>query len=102
MNGKQYLNILVGDLTAPEKTFLHRCTFVQNSLNASFVCKAIDNCLRDLDVKREKVLQSQSLLGGGRGYTLLYGIQRIPLLLSTPLNHLKIMDVLFNERRKLS
>ena len=37
INGKEFLNILVGDLTAPEKMLLFNCTTLSQSVNSNIV-----------------------------------------------------------------
>ena len=49
---KKYLNILVGDINMPEKTYLLDCSVVE-TVNQNIMCTKIDECLQNLDIPRE-------------------------------------------------
>ena len=49
---KKYLNVLVGDINVPEKTYLLDCSVVE-TVNQNVMCAKIDDCLRNLDIPRE-------------------------------------------------
>ena len=49
---KKYLNVLVGDINVPEKTYLLDCSVVK-PVNQNIRCAKIDVCLRNLDIPRE-------------------------------------------------
>ena len=49
---KKYLNVLVGDINVPEKTYLLDCSVV-GTVNQNVMCAKIDDCLRNLDIPRE-------------------------------------------------
>ena len=53
INGKQFLNILVGRLTAPEKTLLFNCKTLSQSVDSNIVTREIDNAVHSLGVARE-------------------------------------------------
>ena len=52
-NGKEFLNILVGKFTAPEKTLLFHCKTLSQSVNSNIVTREIDNAVHSLGVVRE-------------------------------------------------
>lgn len=49
---KQYLNILVGKIARPEKTYLVECKPLCSSPNKDIICQAVDDISRQLNVKR--------------------------------------------------
>ena len=49
---KKYLNVLVGDINVPEKTYLLDCSVVE-TVNQNVMCTKIDDCLWNLDIPRE-------------------------------------------------
>ena len=53
INGKEFLNILVGNLTAPEKMLLFNCTTLSQSVNSNIVTREIDDPVHPLGVARE-------------------------------------------------
>ena len=53
INGKQLLNILVGKLTAPEKTLLFNCKTLSQSVDRDIVTREIDDAIHSLGVARE-------------------------------------------------
>ena len=53
INGKQLLNILVGKLTAPEKTLLFNCKTLSQSVHSNIVTREIDDAVYSLGVVRE-------------------------------------------------
>ena len=50
INGKEFLNILVGKLTAPEKTLLFKCNPLSQSVNSNIVTREIDDAVHSLGV----------------------------------------------------
>ena len=50
INGKEFLNILVGKLTAPEKTLLFNCKTHSQSVNNNIVTRQIDDAVHFLGV----------------------------------------------------
>ena len=53
INDKQFLNILVGKLTAPEKTLLFNCKTLSQSVDSNIVTREIDDAVYSLGVARE-------------------------------------------------
>ena len=53
INGKEFLNILVGKLTASEKTLLFNCKTLSQSVNCNIVTREIDDAVHSLAVARE-------------------------------------------------
>ena len=53
INKKEFLNILVGKLTAPEKTLLFNCKTLSQSVNSNIVTREIDDLVHSLGVARE-------------------------------------------------
>jgi len=52
ISGNKYLNIFVGLLDEPDKTYLIACKVLPKSPTARSICQEIDDCLRFLDVTR--------------------------------------------------
>ena len=52
ISGIKYLNVLVGLLDEPDKTYLIACKVLPKSPTAQSICQEIDDCLRFLDVIR--------------------------------------------------
>ena len=55
INGKQYLNILIGKLTAPEKTLVFNRKTLSQSVNSDIVTRETDDPVHSLGVARENV-----------------------------------------------
>ena len=53
INGKQFLNILVGKLTALEKRLLFNCKTLSQSVDSNIATRKIDNAVHSLGVARE-------------------------------------------------
>ena len=53
INNKEFLNILVGKLTAPEKTLLFNCKTLLQSVNSNIVTREIDDAVHSVGVVRE-------------------------------------------------
>ena len=53
INGKQFLNILVGKLTALEKTLLFNCKTLSQSVDSNIATRKIDDAVHSLGVARE-------------------------------------------------
>ena len=53
INGKQYLNILIGKLTAPEKTLVFNRKTLSQSVNSDTVTQETDDAVHSLGVARE-------------------------------------------------
>ena len=53
INGKQFLNILVGKLTAPKKTLLFNYKSLSQSVDSIIVTREIDDAVYSLGVARE-------------------------------------------------
>ena len=53
INGEQLLNILVGKLTAPEKTLLFNCKTLLQSVDSNIVTREIDDAVHSLGVAPE-------------------------------------------------
>ena len=51
--GKQFLNILVGKLTALKKTLLFNCKTLLQSVNSNVITQEIDNAIQSLGVAQE-------------------------------------------------
>ena len=54
ISGIKYLNVLVGLLDEPDKTYLTACKVLPKSPTAQSICQEIDDCVRFLDVTRNK------------------------------------------------
>ena len=52
ISGINYLNVLVGLLDEPDKTYLIACKVLPKSPTAQSICQEIDDCVRFLDVTR--------------------------------------------------
>ena len=52
ISGSKYLNVHVGLLNEPDKTYLIACKVLPKSPTAQSICQEIDDCLRFLDVTR--------------------------------------------------
>ena len=50
ITGIKYLNVLVGLLDEPDKTYLIACKVLPKSPTAQSICQEIDDCLQFLDV----------------------------------------------------
>ena len=53
LNEKQFLNILVGKLAAPEKTLLFNCKTLSQSVDSNIVTREIDDAVHSLGFARE-------------------------------------------------
>ena len=53
LNEKQFLNILVGKLAAPEKTLLFNCKTLSQSVDSNIVTREIDDAVHSLAFARE-------------------------------------------------
>ena len=53
INGKEFLNILVGKLTAPKKMLLFNCKTLSQSVNSNIVTREINDAVHSLSVARE-------------------------------------------------
>ena len=52
ISGIKYLNVLIGLLDEPDKTYLIACKVLPKSPTAQSICQEIDDCLRFLDVTK--------------------------------------------------
>ena len=52
MDKTKFINIIVGDIDVPEKTYLIECC-VTETVNQSIICMKTDDILRKLDTARE-------------------------------------------------
>ena len=71
INGKEFLNILVGKLTASEKTLLFNCKTLSQSMNSNIVTRKIDDAVHSLGVARENFCL---LLNDGARYMTAAGV----------------------------
>ena len=67
----EFLNILVGKLTAPEKTLLFNCKTLSQFVNSNIVTREIDDAVHSLGVARENFCL---LLTDGARYTTAAGV----------------------------
>jgi hypothetical protein len=56
INGQKYVNVLVGVLKTPDKTFLHSVVHLGGNINNQRVCQIVDDTLRDLSIERNNFL----------------------------------------------
>ena len=55
MDKKKFINVLAGDVDAPEKTYLVDCS-VTETVNQSIICTKLDDCLKKIDIPRNNFL----------------------------------------------
>lgn len=53
INDSKFLNIIVGSVTNPAKTFLLDCIPITGNVNSACVCQNIDDCVRFLSLPRQ-------------------------------------------------
>ena len=55
MDKTKFINVIVGDIDVPEKTYLAECCITE-TVNQSIICMKIDDILRKLDIAIESFL----------------------------------------------
>ena len=56
VSGQKYVNVLARLMEEPNKTYLIACNPLSGNPNSSNICTIVDDCLKEMEITREKLL----------------------------------------------